>query len=96
MVISKPTVGTKTYIKEEKSSNVNNLSTGNINIEPINLSVNGSIKLVSDKNVQTSIDVNKLFDNNEFNSKLVGIIAECLRTNTLKGRMVSSNNTSLT
>lgn len=96
MVISKPTVGTKTYIKEEKSSNVNNLSTGNINIEPINLSVNGSIKLVGDKNVQTSIDVNKLFDNNEFNSKLVGIIAECLRTNTLKGRMVSSNNTSLT
>ena len=95
MVISKPTVGTKTYIKEEKSSN-NTLAFDKLNIEPLNLNVNGSIKLVGDKNVQASVDINKLLDDTKFKNELINIISDCLRTNTLTGRMVSSRNNSLT
>lgn len=93
MVISKPTVGTKTYIRQEsQQSNNIQANNGKMSINPMSLNVNGSIKLVSDKGISSTIDANKLMSDPRFINQMVGLIADCLNKNTSIGRMVSSNN----
>ena len=57
-VIPHTTVGNYTAINTSSTSNA--YSNGKMSIEPINLNLNGSIKLTSDKGVSKDIDINTL------------------------------------
>lgn len=91
-VVPQTTVGNPQYISQNTNNTQNECK---IAFDKLNLNVNGSIKLSNDSGMSSSIDINKLMADSQFKSKLVDVISECLRTNTITGRMVSSKNNAL-
>lgn len=90
VVVSKPTVGNKTYVRQDVLANNN--SNSNIKIDPLNLTVNGSIKLVGDKNVTAQLDMNKLFNDVKFKQQIVDLVVNSLNEKSNMG-MAKDRNT---
>lgn len=77
-IISTPTIGTPTYVNPKKDNNyylANNTNTPINN--NINLSVNGSLRLIGDNN-SANIDVNRLLNDNTFMNQLKTLLLESL------------------
>ena len=88
-VIPHTTVGNYTAINTSSTSNA--YSNGKMSIEPINLNLNGSIKLTSDKGVSKDIDINALLGNTEFMTRLKEELVKMIGKQIGQGR--ANNNT---
>ena len=95
-LMSKPTVGEPTYIKNTNdfiNQNYNNSLVGN---NKIDLNVTGSIKLTSDRGNNVDVDMSKLLNNSDFVRKLTEIITDSLNKNANGGRRENNSVGSLT
>ena len=94
-VVSQPTVGTKTYIREEIVCD-NGLKNGKIGFEPLNLNINGSIKLLGDKNTVSTIDAKTLLAKTDIEQLISDSLKDIFNPNTIKGRQMKSYIESIT
>ena len=73
-IIPKVSVGLPTQIRETSIKNQYNNSSSNIGNNKIDLNINGSIKLTTDKGLSSDLDINRLLVNPEFIRQITSII----------------------
>ena len=73
-IIPKVSVGLPTQIRETSIKNQYNNSSSNIGNNKIDLNINGSIKLTTDKGLSSDLDINRLLVNPEFIRQITAII----------------------
>ena len=77
-VISKPTFGSKEEIRKVYERSVSNFGNDGILLKPLDLNINGTIKLVADNGNSREIDFNKLLSNDIFMDKLTNQLTSLL------------------